>query len=284
MSKHIIHAGRVEYTKLKRLSYNESTQVVVCTVKRNTDNKVFVMKTVPDSAENRYDGSREYNILMKIKNCGIDGVVTISHSYRVTGALHLLFDYQPDTCDLFDYISEKGTLPVVNALVILQNTVKTLLELRDIGVLHGDLKDENILIHKKTLKTSLIDFGSYIDSPDEGTMVTREEASGGTRVYMPPEYHEESNTSYDAHAGMVWSIGTLLFDMIYGDVPYAKVSEITNCNSEVVLGKLIADGPVEVDDETNDMIISCLRRNTDDRIHLDDIACHPCFQQINNAQ
>merc|ERR1712107_966169 len=62
--------------------------------------------------------------------------------------------------DLFDFITEQGPLPERNARRMFTEIIKTVIECRDAGVLHRDIKDENILVDMNTMKTKLIDFGS----------------------------------------------------------------------------------------------------------------------------
>merc|ERR1711915_808087 len=62
--------------------------------------------------------------------------------------------------DLFDFISEQGPLQESLAKEIFSQIVDTVSECHKKGVVHRDIKDENILIETKNFKTKLIDFGS----------------------------------------------------------------------------------------------------------------------------
>ena len=62
--------------------------------------------------------------------------------------------------DLFDFITEKGILAEDMAKHFFKQIVETILECHQRGVIHRDVKDENILVNICTNDIKLIDFGS----------------------------------------------------------------------------------------------------------------------------
>ena len=83
------------------------------------------------------------------------------------------------------------------------------------GILHGNLKDENVLIHRENLSLKLIDFGSSSHFT-EGFYTHYE----GKSVFAPPEWKLERK--YTANGLNVWSLGVLLYGMLQGDIPFKK--------------------------------------------------------------
>ncbi|XP_067249941.1 serine/threonine-protein kinase pim-1-like [Chanodichthys erythropterus] len=80
------------------------------------------------------------------------------------------------------------------------------------GVLHRDIKLNNLLINRETSEVKLIDFGC-------GDMLRTSpyRSFSGTGVYSPPEYHERG--MYYGRQATAWSLGILMFAMLCGHYP-----------------------------------------------------------------
>jgi len=171
-----------------------------------------------------------------------------------------------DPCkDLFDHITENGPLDENTVRDYFRQVVTTVQDMHTSGVVHRDIKDENILLNTVTGQLKIIDLGSGAELRD--TPYTTFE---GTRVYSPPEWIEKR--SYLAVPAAVWSLGILLYDMITGDIPFER-------DDQIVRGRI--NYRIHVSSEARDLIGSCLTYDPTLRPTLEDILQHP-FMNIHD--
>lgn len=101
----------------------------------------------------------------------------------------------------------------------------------NMNIMHRDIKSTNILLSedKKTIK--IIDFGlSKIITNDLNKTIC------GSPLYMAPELlkHQKYNTKSD-----IWSIGILLYEMIYGNTPFHYCKDIKTLKGVVESHKIV---------------------------------------------
>lgn len=176
--------------------------------------------------------------------------------------------------DLFDFITDKhrNTGHGIHEDLtkkIFEQVVQTIIDLDNADILHGDIKDENILIDVKTNEVKLIDFGAGNKKFDEKLYKTYH----GTRVYSPPEWIESK--FYTASSLNVWSLGVLLFNMLTGDVPFKK-------DSTILEAELRFPVMAPLSNSVKDLVRKCLTPSMKNRINLQDILKHEWFSLTEN--
>jgi len=135
---------------------------------------------------------------------GEDGLVYLVMEYVAGEPLHRLLEH--------------GPLSATRAIHIAGQIASALSRAHQMGVVHRDLKPDNILIvqHKEGVEgVKVLDFGiaKILDAPS----LTGSQQIFGTPGYIAPEYIQ--STHIDGRADL-YSLGVILYEMVTGALPF----------------------------------------------------------------
>ncbi len=149
-----------------------------------------------------------------------------------------LYDFDVDRDRLFmvtefvngrsleSWIQEMGPFRLELALDIFQQVLAAVQAAHESGVVHRDLKPQNILISTQG-KVKVLDFG-VAKLLDESPELTADGYTVGTPKYMPPE--QLRGDAVDARAD-IYSLGVLLYELLNGEPPFTgTVSSIMHAH------------------------------------------------------
>ncbi len=118
--------------------------------------------------------------------------------------------------DLSGLIEKGGRLPFDRALKFTRQLCSALEAAHNEGVVHRDLKPQNILIDQSD-NIYVSDFGLAKSLESEATMMTRTGQILGTPRYMSPEQVEAREVD---HRADIYSMGLIVYEMFTADIPF----------------------------------------------------------------
>jgi serine/threonine protein kinase len=162
--------------------------------------------------------------------------------------------------DLHHALAREGRLPLSRALNITRQLCAALDAAHAEGVVHRDLKPQNVLIDAAD-NAYISDFGLAKSLRAGAAMMTRTGEVLGTPRYMSPEQVEGKPAD---HRSDIYSLGLILYEMTTGDMPFKGDSAFQEMYQRVTQRP---KSPKEVNPELPDylvrIILRCLERDTD---------------------
>ncbi|NIM57944.1 MAG: protein kinase [Candidatus Aminicenantes bacterium] len=129
------------------------------------------------------------------------------------GTHYITMEYVPGE-DLKSFIRRAGLLSAGKTVFIAKQVVEGLTEAHRLGVIHRDLKPQNIMIDEEG-NARIMDFG--IARAARGKGITAAGVMVGTPEYMSPEQAEVKEVDQRSD---IYSLGVILYEMVTGRVPF----------------------------------------------------------------
>jgi serine/threonine protein kinase len=140
-------------------------------------------------------------------------IVTVIDRGEESGRQYIVFEYI-DGENLKECVVRKGRLDVDEALEIAIEVARGLSFAHEHGLVHRDVKPQNVLLNGDG-RAKVTDFGIARTVEVDG--MTQTGTVLGTSNYIAPE--QASGQRVDAHSD-VYSLGTVLYELLAGDVPF----------------------------------------------------------------
>ncbi len=176
--------------------------------------RVIALKTIrPDLASNAGVLRRFKQETLLARKVTHPNVIRI-HDLGVAGALRFLTMEFFEGEDLCAYLQRRGSLPVNEAVVIIRQVCEGLQAAHHEGVIHRDLKPQNMLIDAAG-QVRILDFGLARGFDVSG--ITHTGLAVGTPDYMAPEQArgEEASARSD-----IYAVGLTFYELLTGQLPF----------------------------------------------------------------
>ncbi len=118
---------------------------------------------------------------------------------------------------LGDRIRERGALPLTDVVRVMREASWALAYAHARGVIHRDVKPDNIMIDRETGRTMVTDFGIARDLRSSDVRLTADGSVLGTVHYMSPE--QAADDPLDARSD-VYSLGVVAFHALSNRLPF----------------------------------------------------------------
>jgi serine/threonine protein kinase len=169
-------------------------------------------------------------------------------------------------------------LAEAEAQYVFRQLVEGLSFLHSHGVLHRDLKPDNVLVSKTRrgaggialLDVKIADFGL---SKIVGEGFSEARSTVGSPRYMAPEVLASGNSAagkaaYDLSADL-WSLGVLLHVLMDGRFPCEGMPQVAQARIDSAIARL------EVSSQARSVVSGLLRLKPEDRLRVEDLRTHP---------
>ncbi|CAH1252945.1 PASK [Branchiostoma lanceolatum] len=238
----------------------DGEQVVVKFIRKA---KVLAESWVEDSSMGRIP--LEISLLAKLDH---PNIVTMLEAFENEEFFQVVMEKHGGGMDLFEFIDRRPHLDEPLASYIFRQLADAADYLHRQGILHRDIKDENIILNEN-FWIKLIDFGSAAYMEENKMFAT----FCGTMEYCSPEVL--MGNWYRGPELEMWSIGITLYTLIFGENPFYDVEETI---------RAVLSPPFEVSPELIDLISWLLHPSPTYRCTMDQLVDHDWLHQPCNPQ
>jgi phosphate/phosphite/phosphonate ABC transporter binding protein len=216
--------------------------------------------TGDESYEERF--KREARLSFEIAHANI---VRTLHAGKEHGLLFIQMEFVDGT-SAGELVRTRGRLSEARAVQIALDAARGLAEAHRAGIVHRDVKPDNILVRRDDGRAKIADLGlaRIAESKRTAAVITGAGTTLGTPAYMAPEQIEDA--SHVGPSADIYSLGATLFELVCGRPPFASATIAS-------LFRAILETPApdpweerkDLSPAVRDVIVRCLQKKPRDR-------------------
>eukprot|EP00042_Codosiga_hollandica_P040097 m.341912 g.341912 ORF g.341912 m.341912 type:complete len:597 (+) comp55773_c1_seq24:716-2506(+) len=250
-----------------------------CFVAETKDGFEMVVKQISltgaDADHMRQKAINEVNILQKL--APHPNVVAVYGSVEESGVFNIFLEYMTggSVASVIEELSsweDPSLLSEVLIRRIIAQMIRALLHAHSLGIMHRDLKGDNVVVSRSVSIAKLCDFGEAVFLGSQCDLESTRKSPHGSIPFMAPEMLNKQ--PYDLKAE-VWSLGCCMLEMAVGVHPWAS----RNYSESQLLYTELQGGlptiPETLSESARDFILSCLQRDAAQRPTMAALSQHP---------
>jgi serine/threonine protein kinase/Tfp pilus assembly protein PilF len=221
--------------------------------------KVALKLIKPEIASDKKTIERFRNELKMARDIAHKNVCRMYDLGKEEGAYYITMEYVSGE-DLKTFIRRAGFLSAGKAIAIANQVCEGLLEAHRLGVVHRDLKPQNIMIDKDG-NARIMDFGIARSLRAKG--ITESGVMIGTPEYMSPEQVDGKEADQRAD---IYSLGVILYEMVTGRVPFEGDTPFSiGVKQKSEVPKPPNKINEQIPEDLNNVILKCMEKEKEKR-------------------
>ena len=224
---------------------------------REVDHLVALKLIRPEMADHPVILARFKQELLTARQVTHRNVIRIYDMAEAEGTKYITMEFV-EGGDLHRLLRDKGKLPPEQAVEIVRQICRALEAAHGAGVIHRDLKPQNIL-QESSGRILVMDFGLARSLESDG--MTQSGVLLGTIEYMSPE--QAMGKHLDARSDL-FTLGLIFYELLTGKIPYkadTAMASLLKRNQERAVPVSDLDGTIPKG--LSDIVSKCLERDLD---------------------
>ena len=203
---------------------------------------------------------REVQIAAQIEH---PHILTLIDSGEADGLLYYVMPFVPGE-SLRDRLAREGPFPIGDVIRLLRDVADGLAEAHRQGLVHRDVKPDNVLISGRHAVVADFGVAKAVTSATGTEQLTTAGVTLGTPAYMAPE-QVAADPSID-HRTDIYALGAMAYELLTGHPPF------TGAKQQEVLAAHLTEDPEPITGtrpdtppELANLVMRCLEKKSEDR-------------------